>query len=185
VIASIILAAGESRRMGFPKLMLEHQGKTLLALTIEKAREVSDLIIVVVGAYADLYRPEAEKAGAVVVTNPNWQEGLGSSLRTGIKALPENVTASFVLLADQPFVTTVHLQALLQEQGSSKAQLVFSGYEGIKGPPVLVAQSLFEAAKELPGHCGAKALMRDGVKAAEVRLEHSEDIDTPEDVQKL
>lgn len=185
MIVTIILAGGESRRMGFPKLTLELEGKTLLEHAVVKAKKLSREVFVVVGAYPDVYRPIAEAAGALVVKNPDWQEGLGSTLKTGVKALRSDYDAVLALLADQPFVDETHLQALIDKQQETQADLVFSAYDGVQGPPVLISKSLFANAKTLKGSCGAKALIGPDTKVEAVVLERYFDIDTPEDAERF
>jgi molybdenum cofactor cytidylyltransferase len=185
VIATIILAGGESRRMGFPKLTLFYQGSSLLSHAIEKAKTISKAVVVVVGAYAQTYQIEAEKAGVRVVENPVWSEGLATSLKAGIQSLETNMEAALILLPDQPFVPVEHLQTLVKTWQDTKAQLVFSRYQGVLGAPCLISRSLFAEVQTLQGDKGARALVREGVTVAEVGLEQSQDIDTPEDAEKL
>jgi molybdenum cofactor cytidylyltransferase len=181
----LILAGGESRRMGLPKLMLVYKDKSLLAHAIAKAKAVTPKGLVVVGAYAEDYQAEAEKEGAKVIRNPEWAEGLASSLRVGIASLSKNVEAALIILPDQLFVPPQHLQTLVETWHNTKAELVFSRYEGIVGAPCVIARSLFGKVQTLRGDKGAKALVRDGVTVAEVELEHFQDIDTPEDARRL
>ncbi len=181
-LAVIILAAGESRRMGFPKLSARIEDIPLLAHVIHTAQTVSDDILVVVGAYPDIYGPLAEDAGARVVLNADWREGLGSSLAAGVRALAKDVDAAIVMLADQPFVPAEHLRLLVQQHAETAAELVFSAYEGIMGPPVLLQRSVMMAASALKGDSGAKKLIREGMVVAEVTLAAYQDIDRPEDL---
>ena len=182
MIAAVVLAGGESRRMGFPKLTLEHAGRTLLAGAVHRAKQVSDLVVVVVGAYPEVYAPIAEGAGATVVENPAWASGLASSLRAGVAALPAEVEGTLVLLADQPFVTPEHLQMLIDTYRTSKAPLVFSAYEGVEGAPSFVGQALFAEVDTLTGDKGLRGL---GGARATVPLERPFDVDTPEDAERL
>lgn len=184
VIAVIILAGGESKRMGFPKLLLEYNHSSLLTHAIQKAKAVSEHVYVVVGRYAELYRGEAEKSSVNVLENPDWSEGLASSLRVGIKSLI-NAELALVLLPDQPFVSLEHLKALIETQKQTESQLVFSCYQGTLGAPTVIHHSLFDQIQNLRGNVGAKALIRRGVTMAEVELEDSVDIDTPEDAAAL
>jgi molybdenum cofactor cytidylyltransferase len=170
--------------MGSPKLTFLYQGKTLLAHALSKAKTASDEILVVVGAYGDLYQAEAEKAGSSVVRNEAWREGLASSLRVGIASLSNSVEAALIILPDQPFVPLEHLQRLVKTWRDTKAQLVFSRYQGILGAPCVIARSLFTQVQTLQGDKGARGLIREGVTVAEVRLEQSQDIDTPEDAHR-
>jgi molybdenum cofactor cytidylyltransferase len=181
----LILAGGESRRMGLPKLLLAYKDKSLLAHAIAKAKAVTPKGLVVVGAYAEDYQAEAEKEGAKVIRNPEWAEGLASSLRVGIASLAKNVEAALIMLPDQPFVPDQHLQKLVETWQDTRAQLVFSRYQDILGAPCVIARSLFKEVQTLRGDKGARALVRDGVTVAEVELEHFQDIDTPEDAKLL
>ena len=185
MIAALVLAGGESRRMGQPKLLLEHRGRTLLASAVARAGQVTDQVFAVVGAYADLYKPEAEWAGASVIDNPDWQEGLASSLRAGVTALAESVEAVVVILPDQPFVSADHLAALISTHRSSKAPLVFSRYASALGAPALIARPLFPAVQALRGDRGARALIAAAEMVAEVVLADGRDVDTPEDLSWL
>jgi len=185
MIAGIILAGGESRRMGFPKLSLELKGRTLLEHAVLKAQSVTDSVIVVVGAYPDIYGPIAKSVGAQVISNPDWKEGLGSTLKVGVRALSDDYTAVLALLADQPFVTQTHLHELIKKQKESQADLVFSSYDGVKGPPVFINKTLIPAAKVLKGSCGAKALIQPDSNVETIALEQYFDIDTPEDAERF
>ena len=182
MIAAVVLAGGESRRMGFPKLTLEHAGQSLLAGAVHKAKQVSELVVVVVGAYPEIYTPVAQQAGATVVENPAWSSGLASSLQAGVAALPESVEGALVLLADQPFVTPEHLQALVDTYRTSKAPLALSAYEGVEGAPAFVGRELFAEVATLTGDRGLRAL---GGARATVPLERPFDVDTPEDAARL
>jgi molybdenum cofactor cytidylyltransferase len=183
VITSLILAGGESKRMGFPKLTLEYQGQTLLTYAIHKAKTVTDEVFVIVGAYSDLYRPIAERASATVLENPDWAEGLASSLRVGVAALNNTVDAALILLPDQPFVSEQHLQTLVTTWQDTKVSLVFSRYQGILGAPCVIAKSCFASVATLRGDKGARALVNANTTTAEVVLEEFVDIDTPEEVR--
>lgn len=185
MIAAIVLAGGQSRRMGSPKLLLKHQGQTLLRQAIHKAQSVADEVFVVVGAYADLYSREAERAGARIIINSEWSEGLASSVRAGIAALDPAITSALIVLADQPFVTQEHLQTLIKTHFKTDAALVFSSYEGIRGAPTLVSSRLFPQVATLKGDRGLQALTHQVKHITEVALSDFFDVDTPEDVHRL
>jgi molybdenum cofactor cytidylyltransferase len=179
MVVSLILAGGESKRMGFPKLTLQYQGQSLLAQAVEKAKSVTDEVFVVVGAYGNVYKPLAQ--GASVLENPQWSEGLASSLRVGVGALNDTVQAALVILPDQPFVSGEHLQTLLTTWQTTKAALVFSRYQGISGAPCVIDKSCFARVLTLKGDKGARALIDDSTTTAEVALEDFADVDTPEE----
>ncbi len=179
----MVLAAGESRRMGFAKLLLQHRGQSLLARAVATASQVCDAVWVVVGAYPRRYGTEAEAAGAEVVVNPDWREGLSSSLRLGFDALPAEYDAAFILLADQPFVGKGHLEALLERHRTDGCDLVLSRYQGVAGAPALVDRSLFPQLLTLQGDRGARALTRVASSVGEVPLRSPQDVDSPEDAE--
>lgn len=177
----MVLAAGESRRMGFAKLLLRHRGQSLLARAVATAAQACDAVWVVVGAYPRRYGNEAKAAGADVVLNPDWREGLASSLRRGVEALPPEFSAALILLADQPFVERDHLEALLERHRTDGCDLVLSRYQGVLGAPAVVARSLFPQIMTLRGERGARALTRVASSVGEAPLGATRDVDTPED----
>lgn len=185
-VAAIVLAAGESRRMGRPKLLLQHAGETLLARALRVTSSVTSSIVVVVGAYAEVYTSEAKRLGASVVYNSDWSQGMARSLAVGLDALSAEITATLIVLPDQPFVTTEHLRTLISTHHTTEAPLVVSRYRDsdVTGAPVLLHRSLFDAARRLSGDRGAKYLARD-VPSAEVVLDNPNDIDTPADIARL
>ena len=185
MITAVVMAGGKSRRMGQPKLLLEHRGKTLLANAIQRASCVTNQVLTVVGAYGDLYRREAECSGAIVVENPNWTEGLSSSLRTAVRNLEPEVEAILVILPDQPFVPTSHLRSLLKTHKKNGAPLVLSCYQGVRGAPAVIARPYFSALLELRGENGAKSLDRREKPVTAVKLENGWDVDTMEDAKLL
>ncbi len=185
MLVSLILAGGESKRMGFPKLTLEYQGQTLLALAINKAKAITDEVFVIVGAYETQYTPVAQQAGATVLHNPDWSEGLASSLRVGVAALNDPVKAALVMLPDQPFVSRQHLQLLLTTWQATHADLVFSRYQGILGAPCVLAKTCFPGVSDLRGDKGARGLITSSTITAEVALTDFVDIDTPDELEVL
>ncbi len=184
VIAALVLAGGESRRMGEPKLLLAFRGRSLLAHAVANAQAVADEVLVVVGAHAEAYTPVARTAGAAVIHNPAWAEGLSSSLQAGVAALDERVARLLVVLPDQPLVSPEHLGALLAE-GEKGADLVFSRYQGTRGAPALLSRRVLERVHDLRGDQGARHLVRPEDRVAEVALPTPEDIDTPEDARRF
>ncbi len=180
-LAGIVLAAGESRRMGSAKLLLRHRGQTLLARAVTTAAQVCDAVWVVVGAYPRRYGNAVKAPGVRVVMNPNWREGLASSLRRGVEALPPEFGAALILLADQPFVKRGHLEALLERHRTDGCDLALSRYQGVLGAPALVDRNLFSQIVTLQGNRGARALADVASSIGEVPLRVSQDVDTPED----
>ena len=163
-IAVVILAAGASTRMGVPKQLLHHRGRTLLRHAIETALgSTCRPVVVVVGANAEQVRPEAEGLPVRIVENPEWPEGLSSSIRAGIAALasePEPPEAVILTLCDQPFVCSDDIEALVAAYRSAPHPIVASEYAGTLGVPALFAQAVLPELAALRGDAGAKQVIR-------------------------
>jgi len=187
----IILAAGESSRMGEPKQLLEFQGVTLLARAIATALEISDArVAVVLGANAVRVRGQIDVTRVLVVENPDWQEGMGTSIRAGMSALleadPELATAIF-LTCDQPLLTKGILAELISTHHQNRCPITASEYDGTLGVPALFDRALFPELLALDGAIGAKRIIMNhrnqviGIPFPEGAI----DIDTPADFLNL
>ena len=129
-VAIVILAAGESARMGLPKQLLPMRGKNLLRHTVEqaaasKAREV----YVVLGFEFERIRNKLPDGRHKVVVNLQWTEGMSSSMRAGISALPETVDAAIIALCDQPFLSSRIFDSLIDAFVSSGKPIIASEFD--------------------------------------------------------
>jgi CTP:molybdopterin cytidylyltransferase MocA len=183
-VAGLLLAAGEGRRFGRPKALVEVAGERLVDRGIRVLRGAGcSPVLVVAGAVT------VEVIGAVVVPNPDWRSGMGSSLRAGLAALPPGVPAVVVALVDQPRVTSEAVHRLLEARGSG-ARIAVATYGGRPRNPVLISAEYFgEVAEQAVGDVGARPFLRahpelvtyvpcDDVAAPD-------DIDTPADLASL
>ena len=182
-VAAIILAAGESRRLGRPKQLVLWHGETLLDRAVRVAREADcSPVVVVLGASFDEVRAGCRLEGALVVVNESWREGMASSVRAGIAALEpfaSNLRGALLLVCDQPAVTAEHLKAL----AADPTAICASSYAGRNGVPAFFPPSSFAALAELHGDAGARSLLQ---AAQAIELPGGEvDIDTAEDLAKL
>lgn len=186
----IILAAGESSRLGSPKQLLSFSGTTLLQHAIEAAQQAdASSVIVVLGANADAIKAELKLAADVVV-NPDWKEGMASTIRCGLQTLVEKnpqTEAVIFMVADQPFVTTELLNNQLDLHRKEQHSIVASKYESTFGTPVLFGKQFFSELLQLTGDVGAKSLVRKYLnEAAFVSFPKGEiDIDTMDDYEKM
>jgi molybdenum cofactor cytidylyltransferase len=187
----IILAAGASSRLGSPKQLLDYSGTTLLQHSIEVAQAANvDSVVVVLGANADIIRSEISNTTANVVVNPEWKEGMASTIRFGLQTLvklnPE-VDAVVFMVADQPFVTADLLNDLIVLNKKEQRSIVASKYGTTFGTPVLFTKRFFPELLELTGDVGAKSLVRKYLdETAFVPFTKGEiDIDTVEDYKNL
>lgn len=176
--AALLLAAGGSRRLGRSKALLCRDGKPLVwhAASLLLATGPRELVVVL-GA-------EAASVGAVLanlpvrtIVNPDWEQGLATSVQTGIRALHAESGAVLVATVDQVTLTTAHLVALLDAAGSGDAA---SGYAGTFGVPACLGAATLRRVHELRGDRGFGVLWRNGVRPPIVDApELAFDIDTP------
>lgn len=178
--------------MGRPKQLLPFDGRTLLRRAVETAiASVCRPIIVTIGAHEDLVRPELQSLPVVVAHNPEWEQGISSSLRVGIEALARatdrDVEGAVIMLADQPLVTADDVNRIVEVHWQTGNDIVASEYADTQGVPVFIGERLFEDVEALKGNGGAKrliALHRERVATVPLRGA-ALDIDTPTDYEKL
>ena len=182
-----MLAAGKSSRLGKPKQLVLFNGKSLLKHGVEVAIDVTtEPVIVVLGANPELLEKELVDKPVTMVINKEWEEGMASSIRCGLKKLLEitpNADAAVIMVCDQPFVTAELLTGLIEKYRETQKPIVASSYENSRGTPALFDKSIFALLIELKGDSGAKKIMKehpDWVSEVEFPLGKI-DIDTKED----
>ena len=187
----IILAAGESSRLGSPKQLLVYSGATLLQHSIEVAQSSdAGLVVVVLGANAALIHADLKHVTANVVVNSAWKEGMASTIRCGLQTLldlNQQTEAVILMVADQPFVTAGLLNNLMVVNRKEQCSIVASKYGTTFGTPVLFSKRFFPEVLELTGDAGAKSLVRKYMnETAFVPFPKGDiDIDTVEDYKSL
>lgn len=188
-VAGVILAAGTSSRMGRNKLLLQLGGRSVLRRAVDTALAAGlDPVLVVVGHQREQAESELRDARCKLVANPDYQDGVNTSLRTGIRAVPEGCPAAVVMLADMPLVTPAMLRTMLEQYRGGRAPLVVSSYEGVDAPPILYDRLLFDELAVLEGEgCGKKVVKRHTEEA--LRLPWPAlaltDLDLPGDVDRV
>jgi molybdenum cofactor cytidylyltransferase len=185
--AAIILAAGESSRLGQPKQNLLFNGQTLLQHAVNSAqRSKCKPVIVVLGANADAIMPPAK---TTLLYNKDWKEGMASSIRVAINEVNKHhsIDKVIILLCDQPFVSAALLDSMIDKQTETGKTIVACTYNGIIGVPVLFERSLFGELLLLQGNEGAKKVLKDHIPGiASIPFEQGgTDIDTPADYGQL
>ena len=190
-VGAVILAAGGSARFGRPKQLLIFQGESLVRRAVRAAMDACGVsVTVVAGDTRALLENELRGSAAVVVENPDWHRGLGTSIRCGLRhliaAAPE-LNAVVLMACDQPFADARTLAALVAEQATSGKPIVASSYANTLGIPALFDRSCFEALLALPDDSGAKALIESRPDdVAQIEFEQGAiDIDTPADFERL
>lgn len=184
----MVLAAGEASRFGSPKQLVRINGRPLLHSVIGRGVAVAgNSVIVVLGAYAADLAPLLRHTPATVVVNRQWSEGMGSSIRAGVAALPGTTEAVMILLADQPSVTTEDLRRLAGAWRRQPDQIVAAQHGTTTGAPAVFPRWCFAELGALRGDQGARLLLRRHADRL-VRVPMASaavDIDTPEDLLEV
>jgi len=160
-LAAIILAAGESRRMGRPKALLACQGTTFLGHLLRvTAHPAISVRRVVLGAAADEIRRATGVAPEAVVMNPEWQKGQLSSLQAGLRSLPEGGTDGVLVCpVDQPLISALLVDRLIKAFRAQQRDIVMPTYQGHRGHPVIFSSKLYPELFAAPVDVGARAVV--------------------------
>ena len=188
-IDGILLAAGESRRMGYPKPLLRIGNESFLVHTAAIMLDVVDRLIIVLGAHAKRVRPAVPAdSRIVVVENPHYERGQLSSLKVGLSAVSLTASAAIVHLADHPLVRRASFEALVAGYGRSGKPIIIARYEGRRGHPVIFARALFDELLSAPEDQGARVVVNaDPSRVAYVDVDDAgvtTDLDTPADLER-
>ena len=179
--AAVILAAGSGRRMGGPKALLCLGGETLLRRAAGAALAAGCApVIAVIGDWD----PGLGDLEVEAVFNPEAAEGMASSLRVGIGALPLETQAALILTVDQPAVDAALLRRLLALAGEDPTRPAACAYAGTLGIPAVFPRRLFPALLALQGDRGAKAILLRENTAALAFPQGDLDLDTPADLDR-
>jgi molybdenum cofactor cytidylyltransferase len=175
--------------MGRNKMLFELDGESILRRAARRALAGGlSPLAVVLGHEAERARAELAGLDCGAVVNPGFEEGITSSVRAGIEALPGDVAALAILLADMPYVTSEMISGLVERFRAGEAPLVVSCYDGIDAPPMVYDRSLFGELLEMSdGRCGKQVVKRHRHEAEIVErpAEALADLDVPEDYERV
>jgi molybdenum cofactor cytidylyltransferase len=190
-VAGVVLAAGTSTRMGRNKLLLELEGESLVRRAVRVASAAGlDPVIVVLGHEADQVRAQLDGLRCLTVFNPQYAEGVRTSLQAGVGRAAEVAGAFVVVLADMPYVTGEMIATVVRRYRATGAHLVVSQYgpaPGVDAPPILYDGALYSELLTLEAPYCAKRVVRRHRTEAEVvvwREEALRDIDLSEDYER-
>ncbi|MGK9124998.1 nucleotidyltransferase family protein [Olivibacter sp. SA151] len=187
----ILLAAGSSQRIGRPKQLLSYRGSTLVRRSVQIAEATNPAaLVVVLGAAADLVKDEIRGQKINLVYNPDFKNGIASSIRCGVDYLLKHYAAIeniIIMVCDQPYVSKKHINRLMEEQRKTDAKIVASSYADQLGVPALFNKTLFKELTLLTGDIGAKKLIqKHSAEAIAIPLSYGEiDVDTEEAYTRL
>ncbi len=184
-IAAVVLAAGASRRMGTNKLLLPVEGEAMVHRTVRRVRDAGcDPILVVTGHDAARVRDALAPLEVAFTESPDPTGPTSASLHAGLQALPIEVDAALVMLADMVQVTTPMLRALVEGALSGDEPLGVSRYGDVLAPPLLFRRSLWPELLAWHGEGCGKAVVRAHEREArfhEWPVAALQDVDTPDD----
>jgi len=190
MISGILLAAGDSKRMGEPKALLPYDGITFVDSILNKFSEIGcEPIITILGATAELICEKTQVHKFKCFRNPNPEEGQLSSLQIAVAHLPAESEGFIMALVDHPMVKLDTYQKLYETAKANPDNIIVPEFYGQKGHPVYFGRSFFDSILHLPLSDGARAVLREN--PADVMYLPVEDegilkdIDTPKDYQEF
>lgn len=168
-VGIVILAAGESSRMGVPKQLLHIDGQSLIKRITEMAMDTPCYpVVVVLGANRSMIRKELERMPITIIDNPQWESGMSSSIKMGLVGAYmtfKDLEAVIFLTVDMPFVSVDLVRKMIAKAIEKSAamlespEIVACKYDGQIGVPVLFKRCLFNDLLELSGDNGAKKII--------------------------
>jgi molybdenum cofactor cytidylyltransferase len=187
-IAGIILAGGNSSRMGQPKAFLNWKGEPFVRACVLQAISAGlDPVMVIAGEEYERIQDLVQDLPVHVIQNPDWNEGQSSSIRTAIKSLPKRVGGAIFQLVDQPHIPVALLRRLKNEHSTSLSPIVIPESNGRRANPVLFDRRTFHALSSIQGDVGGRMIFSQFPLKSIRWFDESIliDVDTPEDYTRL
>ncbi|MFA6232714.1 MAG: nucleotidyltransferase family protein [Bacteroidota bacterium] len=190
MIRILILAAGESRRMGQPKMLLPCSGATIIeTVAVTALASSAEEVVVVLGAMEESIRQSITHLPVVIAVNTEFLLGMLSSIQCGIRTLPSDTDAVLLMLGDQPTVPVEVIEEVIAAWRSSGKGFVLPTYGGRRGHPLLIDLRHRDELLRLDPSAGMRAMLAAHVEdVLEVPVDAPAiltDIDTPEDYAAL
>jgi len=191
-IAVIILAAGNSNRMGKIKQLLEWEDKTIIEkiIKLSLSLKTKDVFVVLGSNYKKIY-DVINKYNITIIKNNSWENGIGSSISKGIKKVMgyyNSLDGILIILGDQPLISKKYLEKMIHVFFKKKPDIVSSKYKKSFGVPAIFGNSIFQSLTNLNKDFGAKKLMEIHLKSMIILKTSQEilyDIDTEKDYRDI
>lgn len=190
MISAILLAAGESRRMGDFKQLLPYNGKPFVVCCADNllASRIDELIVVTGHRDAEVRRVLAHHKVKIVL-NPNYKAGMSTSIQCGVQAINENSQALLIALADQPQIGAEVINQVIEAYEKTNASIVIPVYNNKRGHPVILQANLKDEILAITPEVGLKQVVRaQAAKTLYVNVADEGvllDFDYPEDYRRL
>ncbi len=190
MIVALVLAAGESRRMGQPKLLLPVGTSSVIERVVDACLgSAADRVVVVLGASADQVQARIGPRPVAFALNPEYREGLGASIRHGLGAAGSDAEAVLVVLGDQPLISAGLIDRVIAAYRDSGRGIVYPTVRGRRGHPVLLDARYRTAMLALRGDAGCRAIVEAHAEdACPVPVDDEAplaDVDTRADYERL
>jgi molybdenum cofactor cytidylyltransferase len=189
MIVAIVLAAGESSRMGVPKLLLPYGGSTIIETVLTNVTASrADATLVVLGSGRGSLREKIKRFPVRTAVNARFREGMLSSIQKGLASVPADCRAALIILGDQPGISPAVIDALIGAWTEGKKGLVVPVHGGRRGHPLLLDMKYRDEVSRLSPEKGLRALV--GAHPGDVLEVETQDaavlsdIDTPADYRK-
>jgi len=189
-ISALLLAAGESKRMGRQKLLLPFGTNTIIEQAIDNLLNSRvDEIIVVLGYRAEELITKIGRNPLKIAVNPHYQQGMSTSIIAGLNLIDNNAKAVMIALADQPSISNKTIDKLIEEFRLHNKGIIIPTYQGNRGHPVIFSIKYKSALLKLTGDVGGRGIIekhRDDI--LEIPVDYKDinvDIDTPSDYKRL
>jgi CTP:molybdopterin cytidylyltransferase MocA len=180
----VVLAAGQSRRFGAPKLAAPIDGVPLIRRVALAAVASGAKVVVVTGAHRDVLEPHVADLPLERAFNADWASGMGSSIACGVGKLDATIDAAIIMLADQPLIGCPELLQLIAAHAQAAGRIIAAQFSGVLGPPCLFPRRYFAELAALRGDHGARGVLQRHIREVDPMPmpNAAADIDTPRDL---